>query len=413
MEVLHLEHLWVLLSLQTSERIAEVKGGLPAVVTRMLLTLQYECQDGIAISFNGDNRLIWIKRVVLLADHEGLRAFSGAKGAAGLKPCPKCTNVLSGSKPADGHVNVSHGSLMGCTLQTQAGLRHTLNMLRAQPTKKDLAEMETLSGWNKDALESGPLLNATLSAGRGLEDLTFDTMHQYWSCGIICQELGMWYTTLLDAGLNLDPVREWVMLGWESVLDDSSPKHLFNPKLWKKNADYRGDATAAAAALSFTHAFSEEMLRGNRPKLHPVLDSLAALHAVAMCIQDTKLVVANGRCLPGLQEKHFALHTLAYGCDHARPKWHFALHAWSQCQRWGRLLDATCCERKHRAYKSGVSLNLQWTKDFDKSALLALATQDLQHALPAERWHGHLLGCPRRNPRWLRLWACRMTPSLA
>ena len=29
------------------------------------------------------------------------------------------------------------------------------------------------------------------------------------------------------------------------------------------------------------------MLRGNRPKLHPVLDSLAALHAVAMCIQDT------------------------------------------------------------------------------------------------------------------------------
>ena len=119
MEVLHLEHLWVLLSLQTSERIAAVKGGLPAVVTRLLLTLQYECQDGIAISFNGDNRLIWIKRVVLLADHEGLRAFSGAKGAAGLKPCPKCTNVLSGSKSADGHVNVSHGSLVGCTLQTQ------------------------------------------------------------------------------------------------------------------------------------------------------------------------------------------------------------------------------------------------------------------------------------------------------
>ena len=42
-----------------------------------------------------------------LADHEGLRAFSGAKGSAGLKPCPKCTNVLSGCKSADGHVNVS------------------------------------------------------------------------------------------------------------------------------------------------------------------------------------------------------------------------------------------------------------------------------------------------------------------
>ena len=43
----------------------------------------------------------------------------------------------------------------------------------------------------------------------------------------------MWYTALVDAGLNLDPVRDWVMLGWESVLEGSSPKHLFNPKLWK------------------------------------------------------------------------------------------------------------------------------------------------------------------------------------
>ena len=397
MEVLHLEHLWVLISLQTSERIAEVQGGFPTVVTTLLVTLLNECKDGFAISFLGDNRLIWIKRVVLLADHEGLRAFSGAKGSAGLKPCPKCTNVLSGCKSADGHVNVSHGSLSGCTLQTQEGLRQTLNMLRAQPTKKDLAEMETLSGWNKDALECGPLLNATLSAWLGLEDLTFDAMHQYWSCGIICQELGLWYTSLLDAGLNLDLVRDWVMLGWESISGDSQPKHLFNPKLWRKNADYRGDAAAAAAALSFTHAFSEEILRGIKPNLHPVLDSLQALHAVTTCIQRTKIAVAEGRGLLALQEKHFALHIAAYGCDHARPKWHFAVHCWSQCQRWGRLLDATCCERKHRAYKSGVALNLQWSKDYDKSALLALATQELQQGSPAERLHGLLLGCARPN----------------
>jgi len=196
----------VIANLQTSERVAEVQGGLPAVVTTLLLTLLKECKDGLAVSFLADNRLIWVKRVALLADHEGLRAFSGAKGSAGLKPCPKCTNALSGCKSADGRVNVSHGSLSCCILQTQEGLRQTLNMLRAQPTKKHLAEMETLSGWNKDALECGPLLNATLSAWLGLEDLTFDTMHQYWSCGIICQELGLWYTALLDTGLNLDPV---------------------------------------------------------------------------------------------------------------------------------------------------------------------------------------------------------------
>ena len=61
MEVLHLEHLWVLVSLQTSERIAEVQGGFPAVVTTLLLTLLNECKDGFAISFLGDNRLIWIR----------------------------------------------------------------------------------------------------------------------------------------------------------------------------------------------------------------------------------------------------------------------------------------------------------------------------------------------------------------
>ena len=38
-----------------------------------------------------------------------------------------------------------------------------------------------------------------------------------------------------------------------------------------------------------------------------------------------------------------------------------------------------------------------WSKDYDKSALLALATQDLQHRLPSERLHGRLLGCVRPN----------------
>ena len=45
-----------------------------------------------------------------------------------------------------------------------------------------------------------------------------------------------------------------------------------------------------------------------------------------------------------------------------------------------------------------MSFNLQRSKDFDKSALLALATQDLQQRSPPERLHGHLLGCARPNP---------------
>ena len=110
--LLHVESLWLPLAVIRANEVAKA-GSSYAEVTKVLLEHVYdEVEDGMALSIDGQAEMVFVRKVILLNDHEGLRAVSGSKGASGTKPCFACCNVLANGKPA--HVAMSPSKRWMC-----------------------------------------------------------------------------------------------------------------------------------------------------------------------------------------------------------------------------------------------------------------------------------------------------------
>ena len=369
------------------------------MIRKQLEHIREETKHGFPSEIDGEYSLVVLKSVLLLGDHDGLRSLTGAKGASGLKPCLKCCNVLALNRSARNHCDISEPDISKCQFQTQEKFQDILSYLRVCRTKKDLAEAETLTGWNLDAVSHSCLTSPDLSGWVDLDSLYFDVMHQYWSCGMIAAELGLWYTALEKAGVRLQQIRSWVSLGWKTTSTSrSNPLRLFDDKLWHVNRDYRGDAATCSAALPLCFGFGEEMLRGNFTGLQNELNSLRSLYSVVLWIQWTKQDVSHVSNLQPLQKEHMTNFAHAYSRSACRPKMHYALHTETQCRKWSRLIDTFVCERKHRTYKSQCGTTFKKLSVFSKGVLLHLASQDVRKATPVERFTGQLLGKAREDP---------------
>ena len=264
-EILSLESLWLTLCVVRANEGQQCKHGYCSVIRKQLEHIREETKHGFPLEIDGEYSLVTVlKSVLLLGDHDGLRSLTGAKRASGLKPCLKCCNVLALSRSARNHCDISEPDISKCQFQTQDKFQDIVSYLRVCRTKKDLAEAETLTGWNLDAVSHSCLTSPDLSGWVELDSFFFFVMHQYWSCGMIAAELGLWYTALEKAGVRLQQIRSWVSLGWKTTsAGRSNPLRFFDDKLWRLNGDYRGDAATCAAALPLCFGFGEEMLRGN------------------------------------------------------------------------------------------------------------------------------------------------------
>ena len=262
LDVLFLESLWLTVSVILANEANRCMHGYCSVIRAQLEDIRRDTCNGFALCIDGDCSMVFLKAAVILGDHEGLRSLTGSKGAAGLKPCLKCDNVLSLHRQARDHVDVAEHDTTKIQEQSQNGLSAIQNMLERCTTKKDLAESETMSGWNLSALQQSFLNSPELTCWANINSVYFDVMHQYWSCGMIATELGLWYMALHNVHVTLDHLRTWASLGWKCS-ERRYPASLFHEKLWRHGSDFRGDASACADALPLCWAFSEEMLREN------------------------------------------------------------------------------------------------------------------------------------------------------
>ena len=192
-EMLFLDSLWLTLCVMLANEAQQCMHGYSSVVRKQLEFAREETKHCFPLQIGDEHSLVVLKNVLLLGDHDGLRNLTGAKGASGLKPCLKCSNVLGLNRRAGNHCDISEPHVKKCQFQTQEKFQDILSYLNACATKKDLAEAETLTGWNWGAVSHSCLTSPDLSGWVELDSLYFDVMHQYWSCGMIAAELGLWF----------------------------------------------------------------------------------------------------------------------------------------------------------------------------------------------------------------------------
>ena len=161
------------------------------------------------------------------------------------------------------------------------------------PNKKELAQVETLLGWNADSLSKSIFASEALSTWIRMDSLYLDAMHQYQSGGMVGQEIGCWHTRFVECGYSLSLLQQWTNIGWRAAHGYQPPTLAVNEKLFRYDQDYRGDANACSTMLPLLWAFCIEVLADVEP-MASACASLGALYDVVCCLQRCKIDVAHG-----------------------------------------------------------------------------------------------------------------------
>ena len=403
--LLHVQSLWLPLSLIRSNEVSDA-GSSFAETTRGIVEHVFdEVVDGFAVSIKGHAEMLFIREVILLNDHEGMRSISGSKGAAGANPCAHCVNVLSNGRSCPrSYVTIQEMDASKFMRQTDAGVLDIRRHFDGCATKQSLSQAEVALGWNARELRRSIFASEKLKPWISLDGLLVDTMHQYYSHGLIAQELGLWFGRYRSAGFSLSVLQKYFTIGWKTTKDSLvSPAQCCTEHLFREDSDFRGDASACAIALPLVWAFSQEILHQHE-KMPEAIVSLDALYAVTKCLQRMKWNPAEGKCLVSLQQAHMTAFQAAYDAALTRPKAHYALHVWRQVLRWGRHADCFVGERKHRIFKSQVAPKMTNLNTFSKSCLLQLTQMELldaedMEAYTAVFWESYVLTL--LAPKWL------------
>ena len=94
-EALWIDSMWLPVSCILAKEAQDAKYSYVEYTRVVLRHLHGEVQNGVALDASEGPVLVFLPKIILLGDHEALRALSGAKGSSGAKPCLKCCNILS------------------------------------------------------------------------------------------------------------------------------------------------------------------------------------------------------------------------------------------------------------------------------------------------------------------------------
>ena len=397
MDALFMDSQWLTLSCARTQELSDCNHGFEAALRVLMEKCLAEGHDGFPIDFDGDIQLVRLCQGLLLADLEGIRQATGCKGTSGIKPCLVCSNVLAhGRSAGPGYVQLTEKEKSLFQRRSQNSLMEVKDHL-ATLRGGALEEAEKLTGWHFDAL-SASALSSPLLLSTGffcIENILFDAMHIYYA-GLIPQELGLWYEVASQKGLTLEHLQSYGKR-WTRRSDDTDSASLFVRKLWKKDKDFKGDASQSIAAIYLVASFQAEVF-GEDADMHLPGQSLLSLFAVVQVLLHGKSDVSDTEDLSSLQKKHMLAFEGAYSADIFRPKAHVALHLQEQYQKWSKAIDCFACERKHKYFKSEIAPNFRRLADFSKATLLKMSLRDMNTSVSAGalgyQLEGKQMPCP-------------------
>ena len=397
------ENMWLTLSVAKSARIQMLPHGMTELIRKILECIKDDAEHGIAITLEKDStRLLWIDRVVVIADAEAIRSSTGAKGASGLKPCVQCLNVLQLGKAHDvaGHVDITSMDPVAWWPQTTATIQEAADTLRAAGGIVKTQEMEKFLGWNFQNLVHGPLQSPKLADWISIDGFLYDAMHIMWSNGLICQEIGLWFHRLIcTTTTTVADLQQYAAL-WRRNVGSATehlpcPSQLFSSKLLKEDQDYKGDALYTSAILPICVAFCDEVLQ-HVDEMQSANASLRALQRVASCLWCLKVSTEQLPNLLPLQQDYLRCHIAAYTATRVRPKMHYGFHLSAQIQKMNKVIDCFCCERKHKAYKN-LAQKTFFAPYFARSCLLELVTKELSSPMDASTLSIGFIGTSKKK----------------
>ena len=313
------------------------------------------------------------------------------KGASGIKPCIKCSNILmKNSGLADRHVDLLE---IDCTDRNkfisqsdQDVWRHydQLGAMKGHTTVANFEMHQKAMGitWSEHGILGDGDLRAHMLP---VSSLTFDWQHTFLSNGIVSQEIWQFFAACRSVGMK----DVWQLLNRYCQADWSFPHQhqtagrsihkMFNATREKASTDHlKCGASELLTAYPLIRRFSESVVAARfAVQLQNELASLRLCCKVLDMLQDAKGGPCDTGALHLAMQSYLDAHKTAYGTESWKPKFHFGLHVPEQIERDRRLYDCFVVERSHQLPKF-VAQAVKNTEGFEKSVLARALLHRLQ-----------------------------------
>lgn len=281
--VLWADTCWITLSMSRTQDLQRIPQGYPRSITAVMQAVLAETKDGFLVEIDGVPELLRIKAFNILADADGIKLLTGAKGFAGLKCCFRCSNIVSSAHTnLARHEHISSRDIGKWKLRDRESLLSIQTHLLGVVGKTARERAETELGWNLKEMTEGVVLNGSLESVLPLDNILYDPMHCWASNGLIGQEAGYWYAALCQkTTATLQQFQSYCKTCWNPCIFHSVDTDLLlAKKLWPQDKDFKGEASASLDILSLIVAFSHEVILPVFPCMAKEIASLTALYEI-------------------------------------------------------------------------------------------------------------------------------------
>ncbi len=375
---------WMTAGLVRTDVVNNVQGGMTCVMARFFTAYLMHWPDaGFAITIAGRSILVRARTQFLYADIAGHKLTFSCKGSSGLKPCRKCSNVVSKTAGRDLGLHMAQFERL-CDIsehdpekflplsdeQAYAVVDH-LKDLRVQLRSNAAFEKEeTLFGWNfePEGLMMCPNLRSKVKPSMAC----VDSMHTY--DGIASLEIGLFLAACKQKVPNWDvsDFSAYARLWKSNLLLEATPSNILelalSMKLLTKNP-YPGGATQTKIVLQLLDAFSQSVLQ-DVPAIAAERASLASVAVVMREIDALKFGCKDlgSSNLTELQMAYMQRFVQAYGRGQVLPKHHEQFHLLRQWQEQGLVVDCWVLERKHQLFLE-LAPSMKCLQNFESNVL--------------------------------------------
>ena len=379
------EAVWFHVGVLRSSIASKVVGGLGCAVRllmRALVVEEHGFTNGVVLPLDDGPTLLFARLRNHLGDEGGLAAGLCIKGAAGIRPCLACANVVKKGSDLIGRgaaalVEISctdANQFVNCSDADVWRVYDRLVALDAHATRTEMDRQLKAAGVNLNA--NGIIADVGLRGYVGpVSSLTYDWQHTYLSNGVASQEMFEFLSSCKKHGIHsMYSVLEtfckadWT---WPQQLKSSgkSIANVFNKVRERASHDHwKSGASELLTVIPLVRHFAESIVLVRHPQLHLHVKSLLSCFKVIDMLQDAKGGPCNSDALSRAVKHHLDLHKSCYGEKEWKPKMHYALHIPSQILRDNMLFDCFVVERSHQVPKL-IATAIQHTASFEKSVI--------------------------------------------
>lgn len=366
-EQLYKEYVWLPLACLRSDTAKKVKGGVSGCMRALCNDLfgeglQNVSQAGVILKLPNKSKLFTVSLRSVIADAPAIKAFFNFKGPTGVKPCPRCLNVLKRGFPCSadsGLVDVTCSDVSKITAATDDDIWRAFDSMGGVDVKAQLDRLEKATGINycPDSLLADIDLRRHV---RPCSTVRFDWVHILMvGGGVLSHEMHTFLTSCKSTlGIGYAQIHEFVVASW-CFPDGESKKRV--RYIFTDAREKSSNAAEGFKAMASEHLLVYPLMRHFACTIVEPTGRLdAVVHTfVAICnVVDAIVACKHGHGRPDKVRRRVAeYHSLAKesrGVDDWRWKDHAMLHIADQIETDGVVLDTFAHERKHQILKHAV-----------------------------------------------------------